>query len=553
MPCLPLRLALAATLPFAATALAEPVPDAGQLLQETRPAPSLPQREPPKIEIKGAPAEEAPGAARIHVAHLRITGATIFTEAELHALIADGEGMELTLGDLRQLAERITQHYRERGYLLTRAYLPAQEVKSGEVVIAILEGHLGAVNVNNQAEVGGAALAPLEQLRTGEVTRSETLERSLLLVSDLPGVEVSSTLRPGTTIAASDLLVDVTPGRRLTGSVDFDTFGDRFSGQNRLGGTINVNNPLQLGDQIGVRAVASDEGMAYLRGSYQAPVNSFGTRIGLAGSDMHYYLGKTLAPLQASGESQTGSLYLLHPMIRSRAFNLNAQLQYDHLRLEDRIGITSTVVDKSLGNWSAGLNGDFQDGLGGGAMNSFTLNYTHGNLELDAATQALDAITAQTEGRFGKWNASWLRLQHLTDMTILYVSASGQLASKNLDSSQKLFLGGANGVRAYPQGEASGDEGFLLTVEGRRNLGSLWSGLWQLTTFLDSGRVSLNKNPWTATNNKRTLTGAGIGLNVAAGRDWAAKADVAWRLTSATSVSDSDRRPRAWLQAAKFF
>ncbi len=553
MPRLFLRLALTAIFSTAAAALAEPVPDAGQLLQETRPAPSLPQREPPKIKIEEAPATGAPEGARIHVVRLRITGATIFRESELHALIAGGEGKELTLSDLRQFAERLTQHYRERGYLLTRAYLPAQEVKKGEVVIAILEGHLGAVNVNNQAEVGGAALAPLERLRTGEVTRSETLERSLLLVSDLPGVEVSSTLRPGATIAASDLLVDVTPGRRLTGSVDFDTFGDRFSGQNRLGGTLNLNNPLQLGDQIGVRAVASDEGMAYLRASYQLPVNSFGTRVGLAGSDMHYYLGKSMAALQASGESQTSSLYLLHPMIRSRASNFNAQIQYDHLRLEDRIGSTATVVDKSLGNWSAGLNGDFQDGLGGGAANSLALNYTRGDLGLDATTQALDAITAQTEGQFDKWNASLLRLQRVTEATSLYVSASGQLASKNLDSSQKLFLGGANGVRAYPQGEAPGDEGYLLTMEGRQNLGMLWSGLWQLTAFIDGGRVTLNKNPWTATNNRRTLAGGGLGVNVAAGREWAAKADVAWRLTSAKSVSDSDRTPRAWFQAVKYF
>lgn len=528
-----------------------PVPDAGQLLQQTTPPLSLPEREAPKIETEETPAEGGEDATRIHVTRLRITGATVFSEAELHALVAGGEGKELSLADLRALTAWITHYYRNRGYLLARAYLPAQEVKNGEVEVAVLEGHLGKVAVDNQANLGGAALAPLTQLHSGEVTNNQSIERTLLLLSDLPGVEVKSTLKPGATVGASDLLVEVIPERRITGSIDADNYGDRYSGQYRLGATVNVNNPLKAGDQATVRALVSDENMSYVRGSYQLPIDYQGSRLGIAGSDMHYRLGKDFAPLDATGDAQIGSLYAMLPFVRSRRFNLFGQAQYDHLKMEDRIDATATVIDKTLNNGSAGLKGDFLDPLG--AANSFIVTSTMGHLKLDQISLALDTATAQTAGYFGKGNISWQRLQRFSNANSVYMSAMAQFASKNLDSSQKMSLGGAFGVRAYPQGEAQGDIGYVLTLEERYNLPISALGTWQLATFIDVGRVKLNKDPWATGTNRRNLYGAGFGLNVAKAQAWYLKADVAWRLGSELPHSDDDRSPRAWLQAVKNF
>ncbi|MGU7784560.1 ShlB/FhaC/HecB family hemolysin secretion/activation protein [Burkholderia sp. PU8-34] len=538
---------------LAPAVLAQPVPDAGRLLEENRPAPSLPEREAPKIEIQEPPVREAQGGARIPVTHFEITGALQFAESDLRALVADGEGKELSLDQLQELAARITRYYRTRGYLLARAYLPAQDVKAGVVEIAVVEGRLGEVKVDNAAGAGGASLAPLTRLHAGEVVRDRPLEESLLLLSDVPGIEVKSTLRPGATVGTSDLLVDVAPGPRISGDAEVDTYGDRYSGQLRGGGTININNPFQLGDQATFRALTSGRGMVYGRGSYQLPINAFGTRVGIAASDMHYHLGNKLSQLDASGNAEIGSLYLQQPFVRSRTFNLYGQLQYDHLKLKDRIGIVDTELHKGLNNWTVGLSGDSQDSLAGGAINSFSLSYTTGNLSLDGVTRALDDVSAHTAGRFGRWNTSWLRLQRIADRFSLYVSAMAQFASKNLDSSEKFSLGGANGVRAYPQGEAPGDQGYLATVEARYLVPLPLPGIWQVAAFIDRGHVRVNKEPWTASSNTRTLTGAGIGLNVNEGRDWAIKMSVAWRLHSDPPTSDSDRSPRAWVQATKYF
>jgi hemolysin activation/secretion protein len=527
------------------------VPDAGRLLQETRPAPSVPLREAPRIGMEETPAPPAPEGDRVHVARLRITGATVFSEAELHALVADAEGRELSLGELRGLAERVTRHYRSQGYPLARAYLPAQEVVGGEVQLAVLEGRLGEVRIDNTAGVGGAALAPLAQLRSGEATRSDALERNLLLLSDLPGVEVKSTLRPGATLGASDLLVEVAPGRRVAGSVDVDNFGNRFSGEYRAGGTLSFNNPLRVGDQATMRALFSDERMTYLRAAYQFPVNGQGTRVGVALSDLRYRLAKDLAPLQAEGDAQSASLYAMHPVVRSRTFNLNAVVQYDRLKLQDRIKTAATVVDKTLGNWSLGFTGDLQDRFAG--INSFSGMYTAGDLELDPVSRALDASTAGTSGSFGKSSFTWLRLQRLNDRAVLYLSGTAQFASKNLDSSQKLALGGAYAVRAYPQNEAPGDKGYVATMEVRHDLPASALGAWQVSAFLDTGHVTFNKRAWAAGANSRTLSGAGIGISATLPPQWYLKASLAWKLGSQRPTSDVDRSPRVWLQAGSSF
>jgi hemolysin activation/secretion protein len=535
----------------AAAALAQQAPDAGRLLQDTRPVPTLPLRKAPKIDIQEPPAAAAADAQRIHVTSVRITGATSLPQPELHGLVADAEGKDLSLAELRALADRVTRHYRSRGYLLARAYVPAQEIVDGQVQLAVLEGRLGEVRIDDAAGLRGAALAPLRRLRSGEAARSDQLERSLLLLSDLPGLEVKSTLRPGATPGASDLLVEVGRGRRITGRVDLDNYGNRFSGEYRLGGTLDFNNPLRLGDQATVRALASDERMAYVRGSYQLPVNALGTRVGVAMSEMRYRLGRELAPLDAHGNAQTASVYAQHPLVRSRALNLSAQAQYDRLRLGDRVDATGTRVDKRLDVGTLAFTGDFQDPLAG--VNQVSVGYSTGHLKLDPVTRTLDEATARTGGGFTRANLAWLRLQRFGALDTLSVSMAAQFASKNLDSTQKMALGGAFGVRAYPQDEAPGDEGALATVELRHNLPASAAGLWQLTAFVDAGHVKSNRNPWTAAANSRTLSGAGLGAIATFARDWRLDASLAWKLGNTRAVSDTDRSPRLWLRLTGSF
>lgn len=543
------------TIPFlllagalARAASAQPVPDAGSVLRQVAPLPApAPARDGAAVPVApGLAPAPAAGGAVVRVERFRIRGATVFTEAQLRSLLRDAEGSELDLAGLEDAAMRISRHYRAHGYTVARAYLPPQEVRDGTVDIAVVEGRLGEVTVRGDAP----ALLPLAALHTGAVVTDAALERSLLLAADVPGIAVRSTLQPGASVGTSELVVDVEPGRRVAGTLEADNFGSRSTGRERVGGTVLLQNPAGWGDLVTLRALGSRGGLAYGRASWQAPVNRHGTQLGAALSSMRYELGEEFAVLDAHGRAHIATLFATHPLVRSRSGNLHAQLAWDAKRLEDRVDSTGAETHRRVHALTAGLSGDRSDGFGGGGAWLFSLAYTQGRLAIDSAmARAVDDLTAGTEGGYGKLAAGLVRQQALAGGTLL-LSYTGQWASGNLDSSEKLPLGGVTAVRAYPQGEAPSDRASLWSVEWRRDLAARWQGM----LFLDAATGVANADPWPGADaGRRTLRGAGVGLAWAGPGGRSARAFYARKLGSAAATAEPDRDGRLWLQAAWTF
>lgn len=546
-----------ALLAFSQVVLSQQPPSSGSQLQQIPPSPA-PQKAAPTIRIEpsSVPATPESDAVKVVVNSLKVTGAISYPAAELVALTGFKPGSELSLTDLRGMASKITEHYRSAGYFVALAYLPAQDISDGVVTIAVAEGQYGKITVRNQSKLTDELVySQLDGIHTGDAIAIAPLETRLLLLSDIPGVKVASTLTPGASVGASDLIVDVTPGQRVTGSVDADNGGNRYTGEYRLGATVNLNNAAGHGDVASLRVLTSGSGLNYARGSYQMQFGK--ATAGVAYSLLDYKLGKEFSSLQAHGTAKIASIYGGYPLLRTRNTNLYALLAFDDKTFQDRVDSTSTVVDKKIRSSMATLRGDHQDFLGGGGLTSYSLTGTAGNVDIQTpATRAFDAVTAQTNGRYAKLGFSALRLQNVTEAVSLYVGINGQVASKNLDISEKMGLGGIYGVRAYPEGEAYADQGYLLTLEARYllpNASEQFPGRLQLVGFVDTGSVTLNKNPWDLRNNHRTLSGAGIGLNWSAANNFTVKTSYARKLGSGTATSAPDKTGRFWIQAIKYF
>lgn len=546
----PSLLMLPAACALALPVAAQVVPDAGSVLRQVAPATTVPRRGPGDEALPAAPQLPAPQAgegATVRVAAIRITGATVFTEAQLQQLLQDGLGRELDLAGLEALADRISRHYRRSGYTVARAYLPAQDVRDGVVRIAVVEGRLGAVTVRGDAP----ATLPLAALEEGEVVNDAALERALLLAADVPGIVVRSTLQPGASVGTSELVVDVEQGRRVTGNVEADNFGSRSTGRERLGATVFINNPANRGDLVTLRAIGTGDGLAYGRAAWQVPVNRHGTQVGAALSTMRYELQEEFEPLRAHGTADIASLFATHPFVRSRSANLYGQLAFDTRRLRDRVDAVDLGTDRDLHALTLGLSGDRSDGwLGGGAW-LFTLNYTAGDLDIAAPlARAIDDLTAGTAGGYARVNVNLVRQQAVGMRSTVILAYTGQWTGQNLDSSEKLALGGMGAVRAYPQGEWPSDRASLFTAEWRQALAPGWQG----TVFFDAAQGVANAQPWTGTDaGKRTLRGAGVGLAWAGPRGVTARAFYAHRLGDTRATAEPDRDDRLWLQAAWAF
>src|SRR5690606_16007364 len=366
----------------------------------------------------------------------------------------DAEGRSLTLVELGAISGRITAFYRARGYPLARAIIPAQTIRDVVVAIEVVEARYGDTVLDNHSKVRDSLLeSTLAPLQRGEVIGGSELDRSLLLLSDIPGVAVNATLKPGQAVGTSDLLVTTSATPAISGQLVVDGYGNRYTGRERVGGALNINNPLRHGDVISIDGLSSGSGLNYGRLGYESLLNGYGTRLGGAYSALSYELSEQLDVLDAHGTATVVSVWGRQPLLRSRSSNLYLQIQYDQLQLRDRIDTSSIRTDRHLDNWSAGLTGDARDALWAGGITLWNLGVTAGQVDFDdEVAQSIDAVSASSRGGFTRWNGNVARLQRLSSRNSLFLSLTAQWSDRNLDSSQKMSAGGPYSVRAYDTG-----------------------------------------------------------------------------------------------------
>lgn len=556
LTCLALTAALCTSNAYAQThAITPPQTNSGQLLQQMQPPATQAPSSNLDLSIKKHQPARSEDDTKFFVRSIEIAGNTSLPTDKLHALIASSEGHELSLNDLDDLAQKLGDYYHDHGYPLATAYVPAQTLHDGVVRIAVVEARYGKVVLQNQSEVGNHPLdATLSPLQTGQPVREYGLERSLLLLSDIPGALVNSVMRPGDAEGTSDLLVNVTSAPRYTGTLGMDNYGNAYTDRVRLSGTFAVNGLFHQGDVLDFSGVSSGAGMSYGHAGYRYLLTGQGTTLGIAASGLTYKLGNGLADLHAHGTATTQSINLSQPFIRNTAGNLYAQLEFDHKRLYDDIDVAALETHRHSNSWVLTVAGDQRDHTG---ITNFNISGTRGRLYLDNfQTLFGDYFGARTAGSYVKIDYSVSRLQQLNPTNALYVGFSGQHANKNLDTSEQFYLGGPSTVRGYDIGVVSGAQGNLATIEFRHDFViAAMPGPWQASAFVDSGRVQVYKDPFLLGVNSARLNGVGVGLHWSAPHDWVVGASVATPVGNKPALlgPHANTATRFWLQVQKGF
>jgi len=532
-------------------ALAQTPPDAGRILQETRP----PERAPaPTMAPIQAPPARAPATAtpsggdtRVQVSHFEFTGNHALSTETLNATVAPWAGRALNFGDLIQAVEAIEARYKAAGYFLAQGYLPPQKIKDGAIEIAISEGSLGETRLEGESRVAPAVLFRyLDRLPKGEALTLARVERQVLLINELAGGRASLDLQAGEQPGSTDIVLTQQPEPLINARIDANNHGSPSTGSNRIGLNLNANSPFNLGERISANVLLTNTGnlTSYnLRG--ELPVGGDGWRLSAAASRATYSLGGDFASLDASGTADSLRLGAAYPLIRSRANNLKLQIEADKSKLADHFGASSTDLDKQSHGLTATLSGDWLDEWLGGGSTRIDLALRSGQLDLGPTAAALDTPPAgpDTAGSFNKANLTAQRQQNLTKDLSLQFNLAWQLADKNLDSSEKLSLGGPTTLPGYANGEASGDSGTLIKLALR----------WQarpelaLSAFADYGKLQLARDPLpTVTNNDKRMSDVGLSADWLISKDFSASAIVAWAGNEAPNPADN-ARPRLWL------
>ncbi len=534
---------------------AAPPPDAGQLMQQMEKGslPPLPSREAPAPVPLPAPMTDIQGPT-LAVRAFRFTGNTQIDAAGLAAAVAGYLNRPLDLAGLQLAAAAAAERYREAGWVV-RAFLPEQDVVDGVVTIQIVEAVFGGVTLDGpppaRIDAGRVRGTIGRALADGDLVDTNRLDRALLLLGDLPGLSVQGALRPGRDERETALALRTQDRPLSSGTVGLDNFGAASTGSRRGTGALFLNSPFGLGDQAAISAIAS-AGNRYGRLAWSLPVGYDGWRVGVSASYLTYRLTESrFRDLQAVGSSASAGVNASWPVIRTRTANLYLGLTYDHRTFDNR-ALHATVSHYGIDAATAGFNGNLFDDLGGRkGVNTATLTVSHGRV--GPGHPDFGDAAPESAVRFSKLRYALAREQQITEDLSAYAALSGQLSSRNLDSSEKFYPGGPDGVRAYPVDETGGGRGTMANVELRWRLPENLSA----AAFYDRAHLKIGHGRATALQaNGYSLSSAGLSLAWQADFGLIVRGQWARRIGKDPNPTDTGgnlRRDRVWLSATQPF
>jgi hemolysin activation/secretion protein len=549
----------AATTAMSISAWAQTPPDAGRLLEQTRPPslPTLPPTNAPRVvDVPVRPTITLPEGVTVQAGSFRVTGASSYPTDTLAALLQPWVGKRLDITGLNEAAGALTRYYQSRGHLLTYAYIPAQRVADGVIEIAVLEGKLEAVQIVTAQDVrlrDEVIQAHTDRLATPPAQPRPVLlpevERQMLLLNDIPGVAARAAFTPGSSTGGADMVVSVAEDEPLALRFELDNHGSRSTGETRAGAGLQLRDLFGWGDQTDLRALISSRGgLVSGRLGTLVPVGGDGFRIGASVSRLSYQLAGNFRDLGATGNANTMGAEVSYPFIRSADTNLSVRLAGEYKALRDEVQLIGRSFPKRNKTVDVAVAFDRRDSWGGQVgVWAARVTASMGSLRLlDDEQRAQDAAGLRTERAYRKLGVQFVRQQQLGGPFSLVLRAAGQASGGNLDSSEKFSLAGPGAVRSYAPGEASVDQGGLLSVEARYAHDYLGgSFVWGL--FHERGEGRVNRIPLVAAGNEPRLSGTGLSLQWN-GADVGVSASMAWRGSRVPTAEGGDPKPRVYLQ-----
>lgn len=524
----------------------------------------------PKIELPAAPPMRAVAETPVTIDQFTFSGNTAFSDAQLDELVAAYRGT-ITFRQLVDASQAITEHYRKAGYLVARAYIPEQEITGGTVNIAVIEGAVGEIRfMGDKPVTRERAARRMEKLaKTGTVNEAD-LEYGALLLNDLPGTSASVALVPGTSPGTSDVEVNLVDDGTWEFAVDYNNFGSSVTGEHRFGALIGANNLFDAGDRFVLRPIVSDtSGTVYGSLSYDMPLFTPATTVGITASHLQSELGEEFTDLEVENTATSVELRGLHAFQRSRNRNVYGQASVESRALVRECGICANQLipviedaDYQLDILQLGANGDWRDERGGGGLNTW---YAALRFGLSDVTPEESGTTVsgrdRIEGSFTTLRVGGQRLQRVTDIDTVSGRIDVQFSGNDLDASERISLGGPEAVRAYRPSEALGDSGIVLQGEWRRQMPEFveWAGWFtgaEYYLLLDAGSSTLNDNGDNISRElNNTRAGAGLGVRLSRANKFHFDLVFASRLGNESSLVDQpdDSKTNVWAQAIYWF
>lgn len=372
----------------------------------------------------------------------------------------------ITLGQIETVANTITQFYRERGFVLAKAYIPKQQVRDGVVNLTLLLGMLGDVQVNGNKLYRTNVVASVFDDMLGKPITSSAIEEKLFLINDYPGIFVDGHFEPGYQVGDTRLNVTVKNETRYNGNVRIDNHGAEETGLYRLYADAQWNNPLGLADKLQISGLYASEpsNNDYWQLQYQMRLFGPRTRLGVEFSENQYLVDPSLRPDdELYGTVNLSAATVTYVNQRNRKGNHSFDLRYEviesRLQLGQSTGSSDLLSDK-LRNISFIYRFDALEEEKKRYHQGY-LKYTSGNFIYgDESQDDTYKIYSATYSLLDFWKIPFIN----ADTRLVY-RLEGQYAGINLSGIMRFSLTGPTRARAYSPGFFTADDAIFLGVD----------------------------------------------------------------------------------------
>ena len=514
--------------------------------QANQPAPNaLPAIHPPQE----APSSLGPAANQIKFKLVEIVFEDnhVYSDQQLTAVFKDKLNTEITVAELLNIVQDITNYYRNNGYILTRAILPPQHVEKGIVHVRIVEGYIDHVNVvgvpkgaRRMVQAYGDKIAQSRPLQL------KVMEHYLRLANEIPGMQVKAILEPSkTATGASDLDLSAQE-QTFSGSFSYDNYGTRFIGPNQDTINASLNSIFRAGDTTrGTYATTTrPEQLKFYDISYQTPLGANGLTGAIGKNHSGTVPGMNLALIDTRGQAVTYYTIFQYPLLRTRSQNLTLDANFSYLNS----GVTTfgtPLYDDHIRSLRFGGNYDFADRFNG--SNILGLHAEQGFNIWGASNNpnALNTSRFGADGIFTKFVVQAARIQPIYRRLSVFVLLNGQYSFNPLLASEQFAFGGSQQGRGYDPAEIIGDKGFGGTLEFRMDFAPEWYLLNSLEpyVFYDAGVIWNLKNI-VGIGTKQSATSTGIGTRFVFTKNLSGNLMLAQPLTKQVSAEELIGRGR---------
>ncbi|MEK0179543.1 ShlB/FhaC/HecB family hemolysin secretion/activation protein [Microcoleus anatoxicus] len=493
-------------------------PNRDRFLQPTQPPSPEPPAAPPQIQPPSPqPLPQPLPSDLIQVQKIQVVGSTVLSPDEIKALVNPLEGRSATLEQLKQVADKITEIYLNRGYITSRAVLPPQTITAGVVQIQVIEGKLSKIEVEGTKRLHPAYIRNRIRLGAGMPLSTASLEDQLRLLRVDPLFDnIEARLRAGDNEGESILIVRVSEANPFQASVSIDNYSPPSVGSERLGVSLRHRNITGNGDELAAAYYRSIGDSDVFDFSYRIPLNAMNGTLQLrAAPNRNSIVQAPFDAFDISGKSHLFEVSYRQPLVRSpiEEFALSGGLTYQ----TGRTFVAGEPTPFGIGPDSNGVSTTTAIKLGQDYIRRDPQGVWTLRSQFTIGTSLFDATSNEgsvPDGQFLSWLGQVQRVQRLNNQHLLIVQADLQLSANSLLSSQQFVIGGGQSLRGYRQNVRSGDNGVRFSIEDRITLKRDASGIpkLQLAPFFDAGTV------WNVPNNPNKLTNqtflAGLGLGV---------------------------------------